>query len=112
MVRNPCIVLTGKEPDKALSAKLKTEAEPHRNDKFYVKGPKPEVRRRRSACGWMVPSSVKDAMTSGPRKGLPSFNDEVWRVRYGVGICTGSPTNRAIVVKVLSTRAELASLTY
>jgi hypothetical protein len=73
-------VLTGHEPDKDVSAKLKTEAESRRNYRLYIKGAIPEGTAVKVSMRVGGPSSV--ASKSGIRKGyLPSFTDEVWRVR-------------------------------
>jgi hypothetical protein len=86
MGRSPYSVLTGKEPDKELSAKLKKEAESRRNYKLYIKGAIPEGAPVKVSMRVDGPSSVKDAIKGGQRKGyLPSFGDKVWRVRLRRG---------------------------
>jgi transposase InsO family protein len=53
MGRSPYSVLTGKEPDKELSAKLKKEAESRRKYKLYIKGRIPiTVSQGQYAGGW------------------------------------------------------------
>jgi hypothetical protein len=84
--RSPASVLTGKEPDRDLSAKLKTEAESRRNYKLYVKGSLPEGMAVKVSMRVDGPSGVKDSIKSGIRKGYsPSFTDQVWRVRLRRG---------------------------
>jgi transposase InsO family protein len=86
MGRSPYSVLTGKEPDQELSSKLKKEAESRRNYKLYIKGAIPEGTAVKVSMRVDGPSGVKDAIKSGIRKGyLPSFTDEVWRVRLRRG---------------------------
>jgi hypothetical protein len=86
MGRNPYSVLTGKEPDRELSAKLKAEAESRRNSKLYIKGAIPEGTAVKVNMRVDGPSSVKDAIKPAQRKGyLPSYVDQVWRVRLRRG---------------------------
>jgi hypothetical protein len=54
MACNPYTVLTGREPGKDLSAKLKTEAESRRNYKLYIKGSIPEGTPVKVSMRWMV----------------------------------------------------------
>jgi hypothetical protein len=86
MGRSPYSLLTGNKPDKDLSAKLKTEAESRRNYRLYVRGAIPEGTAVKVSVRVDGPSGVKDAIKSGIRKGyLPSFTDDVWRVRLRRG---------------------------
>jgi hypothetical protein len=103
MGRTPYSVLTGKKPDREVSAKLKKEAESRRNYKIYEKG----------SMRVDGPSSVKDAIKSGIRKGyLPSFTDEVWRVRLRRGNLYWLVDKQGNRREGAVDRADLLPLTY